>query len=197
MRKPNLGTRLAPVQRDQIHRWRNLHIRLLAIFGVCSCDARLTQPVFMAGSAATQSDTRIPARDNHTVVSDGENHTHTQIEGCSALGSKGGGYRRDRMRNSPRRHHSDVYSTYLLCSRRRCVEGPSRSAWGRSADHSKESNSPSLTLLAVSQVPIGIHRRYRDTAYRRPRSGKRISPTHNLYRRRWDLRSRAPFRAGC
>ena len=165
------------MQRDQIHSWRNLHIRLLAIFGVCSCNARLTQPVFMAASGATQLDTRSPAWDNHTVVSDGENHTHTQIEGCSALGSKGGGYGWDRRHNSRRRRHSDVYSTYLLCSRRRCVEVPSRSAWGLSADHSKEYNSLSLTLVAVSRAAIGIHRRYRDTAYRRPRSGKRISPT--------------------
>ena len=71
----------------------------------------------MAPSAATPLDNRIPARDNHTVVSDGENHTHTQIEGCSAMGSRGGGYGWDRMRNSRRRRHNDVYSTYLLYSR--------------------------------------------------------------------------------
>ena len=137
----------------------------------------------MAASAATQLDSRIPRRDNHTVVRDGENHTHTQIEGCSALGSKGGGSGLDRMHSSRRRHHSDVYSTYLLCSRRRCVEARSRSAWGRSADHSKESNSLSLTLVAASRAAIGIHRRYRGTAYRRPRSGKRISPTRGPSRR--------------
>ena len=151
----------------------------------------------MAQSAAIQSDIRIPARDNHTVASDGENHTHTQIEGCSALGSKGGGYGWDRMHNSRRRHHSDVYRAYLLCNRRKCVEAPSRSAWGRSADHSKEPNYLSLTLVAVSRAAIGIHRRYRGTAYRRPRSGKRISPTRGPSRRRWDLRSRAPFQTGC
>jgi hypothetical protein len=60
------------------------------------------------------------------------------------MGSRGGGYGWDRMRNSRRRRHNDVYSTYLLYSRRRCVEVPSRSAWGRSAGHSKESNSLSL-----------------------------------------------------
>ena len=59
--------------------------------GFClqSVTYRSTQPVFMAASAATRLDTRIPVRDNHTFVSDGENHRHTQIEGCSALGSKG------------------------------------------------------------------------------------------------------------
>src|SRR6516162_1802074 len=76
---------------------------------------------FSEVSAATQLDTRIPARDNHIVVSHGENHTHTQIGGCSALGSKGGEYRRDRVHNSQRRCHSDVCRAYLLCSRKRCL----------------------------------------------------------------------------
>ena len=148
----------------------------------------------MAASAATQLDSRIPRRDNRTVVRDGENHTHTQTEGCSALGSKGGGYRWDRLHNSRRRHHSDVCSTYLLCSRRRCVEAPGRSAWGRSADHSKESNSLSLTLVAASRAAIGIHHRTEAQLIAVLVQGNGYHPhVARLVGRRWDLRSRAPF----
>jgi len=111
-------------------------------------------PVFISALAATPLNTRIPVWGNHTVVSHDENHMHTQIEGCSAVGSKGGGYSWDHMHNSRRRCHSDVYKASLLCSRRRCREVSDWGAWGRSANHSKESDSPWNLMLRTDATLV-------------------------------------------